>query len=206
MTTTRDLFALHSASPTEYARAYAKLLSDLLSRVDYTAVGRVAEVFNNARLAGRVIFFMGNGGSAATASHFANDFGHTTFTDGPPPFRAISLTDNLAFFTAIGNDSGYDKVFLNQLRTLMVPGDVVVGISASGNSPNILTALDYANAHGGVTVGLLGFDGGKARHICQHVVLIPTAKGEYGPVEDVHLILDHILSTYFTYWLRQSQL
>ncbi len=196
MTTTNELFLRHKDSAGAYAREYGRLLAQLLAELDYDAVERVAGAFDVARRAGRTIFLLGNGGSATTASHFVNDLAHGPYKEGCPPFRALSLSDNMSFFSAIANDCGYDKVFVNQLRTLMVPGDVVVGISASGNSPNILEALAYAARQGGVTVGLLGFDGGKAAELCRHAILIRTPRGEYGLVESMHLVLDHMLASY----------
>lgn len=159
------------------------------------------EAFLQALLAARErnarIFFIGNGGSAATASHFANDLaiGTRTWTK---PFRVVSLTDNVPILTAIANDYGYDQIFLLQLKTLLMPGDVVVAISASGNSPNLLNAVEYANEQDAVTIGLTGFDGGRLRQIAQRAVHVPTAKGEYGPVEDVHMVLDHLVGAFLT--------
>ena len=138
---------------------------------------------------------MGNGGSAATASHFANDIaiGSKSWSK---PFRALSLVDNIPTLTAIANDDGYEEIFVQQLKVQMVPGDVVVAISASGNSPNVVRAIEYANANGAFTVGVTGFDGGKLRDISRIGVHIPTTKGDYGHVEDVHMILNHLISAY----------
>jgi D-sedoheptulose 7-phosphate isomerase len=156
-----------SADGAEYADGYLKYLSEVFEQID-------------------------NGGSASTASHWVNDL--TRWRDRP--FRAISLTDNVAVVTAYGNDFGYDLIFKLQLETLMQPDDVVVAISASGNSPNIVSAIDYANENGGITVGLTGFDGGTLRELAQIVVHAPTNKGEYGPAEDVHMVLDHLVTSY----------
>ena len=145
--------------------------------------------------------------SGADARDFAFQL-HDTLEAGPPhvpawldkrdikarPFRAISLTDNVPVLTAIANDYGYDEIFLKQLEVLMSPGDVVVAISVSGNSPNVLRAVEYAQAHGATTVALTGFDGGKLRPLAQLGVHVPTTRGEYGPAEDVHMILDHLVS------------
>ena len=156
-----------------------------------------------ARERGSRVFFIGNGGSAATASHFANDLAIGTRTL-EKPFRVISLTDNVAVMTAIGNDYGYEQIFLQQLKTVMDPHDVVVAISASGNSPNLLTAIEWANAHGAITIGLTGFDGGRLASLAQQRVHIPSNKGEYGPVEDAHMILDHIVGNYLMLACRVS--
>jgi D-sedoheptulose 7-phosphate isomerase len=97
--------------------------------------------------------------------------------------------------TAIANDDGYEQLFVQQLAVLMRPGDLVVAISASGNSPNVLRAVEYANANGAATIGLTGFDGGKLKGLARHAVHVPTAKGEYGPVEDAHMVLDHLVAS-----------
>ncbi len=109
------------------------------------------------------------------------------------PFRAISLTDNAAVITSIANDYSYDDIFLLQLKYQLRSGDVVVGISASGNSTNVLKAIEYANAGAAHTVGLTGFDGGRLRQIVKTSLHVPTGKGEYGPVEDAHMVLDHLV-------------
>jgi D-sedoheptulose 7-phosphate isomerase len=193
---TLDRLFRQSTGLADYASQYALYLSDLLAELDYEAVERVGHAFERARVAGRTIFLLGNGGSAATASHFANDLGLGPRVLGGKAYRAISLTDNTAFVTAAGNDLGYDTVFVEQLKTLMVAGDVVVGISASGNSPNVVKAIEYARAHRAFTIGLSGFDGGKLRELVDEAIHIATPKGDYGPVEDLHLVLDHLLTSY----------
>jgi len=185
-------------SPEEYARLYVEHLTGILGRLDCEAVGRLIELFLETRARGGTIFFLGNGGSAATASHFANDLGFCASPEGRSPFRALSLASNTAFLTCLANDIGYDSVFAWQLKNLMRPGDVVVAISASGNSPNAVKALEFARDHEGIPVAIVGFDGGALKGIASHVVHIRTEQGEYGPVEDVHLVLDHLISTYLT--------
>ncbi len=185
-----------SSSSVEFARGYVARLTALLQRLDCSAVAGVIDAFLEARGRGNTIFFLGNGGSAATAAHFANDLGFCSSPEGHRPFRALSLTSNTAFITCLANDIGYENVFAWQLRNLMNPGDVVVGISASGNSPNAVKALEYAKNNGGIPVALVGFDGGEMKKIANHVVHIETEKGEYGPVEDIHMVLDHLISTY----------
>jgi D-sedoheptulose 7-phosphate isomerase len=175
-----------------YADGYLRYLTEVLEKVDRDSIAAFAEALLAARERDARIFFLGNGGSAATASHWVNDL---TRWRGRP-FRALSLTENVALLTAVANDFGYEHVFRQQLETLMGAGDMVVAISASGNSVNVVEAIDYANAHGGVTVGLTGFDGGRLSEIAQIVVHAPTSKGEYGPAEDVHMILDHLVTSY----------
>jgi D-sedoheptulose 7-phosphate isomerase len=183
-------------SPSDYARSYVARLTEVLNGLDFDEVGQVIDVFLEARQMEATIFFLGNGGSAATASHFANDLGFCASPEGRRPFRSLSLTANNAFITCLANDIGYENVFSWQLRNLMRPGDVVVGISASGNSPNAVKALEYAEQAGGIGVAIVGFDGGKMKAIARHVIHVKTATGEYGPAEDVHMVLDHLISTY----------
>jgi D-sedoheptulose 7-phosphate isomerase len=187
-----------TADAAAYARGYAARVTALLDHLDYAAVGRLADLLLEARDAGRTIFLAGNGGSAAAASHWAVDLMHGTYSQGTRPLRAISLADNVSALTAIANDRAYEDVFAAQLEKLLQPRDVVVVISASGSSPNVVRAVEHANAHGATTVGVLGFDGGRLRELCHLVVMVATAPGEYGPVEDIHLVVNHILTT----WLK----
>jgi len=186
----------HAVAGEEYACSYLERLISLLQRLDRQAVAQVIELFLKARDKGNTIFFLGNGGSAATAAHFANDLGFCASPEGHAPFRALSLTSNNAFITCLANDMGYENIFSWQLRNLMRPGDVVVGISASGNSPNAVKALQYAAEHGGIPVALVGFDGGVMKDIAQYVIHVENEKGDYGPVEDIHMVLDHLISNY----------
>lgn len=183
-------------SAVDYARRYVERVKEVLAGLDFDAIGRVIELFLDARRRGATIFLLGNGGSAATACHFANDLGFCASPEGHAPFRAVSLAANTAFLTCLANDIGYENVFRRQLQNLMRPGDIVVGISASGNSPNVVNALEFATQHGGIPVAFVGFDGGRIAALCKYLIHVPTAKGEYGPVEDVHLILDHLISTF----------
>ncbi len=183
------------SSPAEYAREYSLYLCELLKNLDYQKVEEFIKLILDARENDQSIFFIGNGGSAATASHFANDIGLGTRAPGKP-FRVQSLTDNNAVMTAIANDDGYENLFVLQLKNLLRPNDLVITISASGNSPNIVKALEYSKEVGAKTVSLCGFDGGISGKVSDLSILIETAKGEYGPVEDLHMILDHIVGTY----------
>ena len=185
-----------SNSPEEFAKSYVRRVTEVLSRLDVEAVANVIRLFLETRARDSTIFLAGNGGSAATALHFANDLGFGASPEGHKPFRALSLTANSPFLTCLANDIGYENVFSWQLRDLMRPGDLVVGISASGNSPNVVKALDYADANGGVSVAIVGFDGGKMMRIAKHVIHVETDQGEYGPAEDVHMVLDHLISAY----------
>ena len=146
-----------------------------------------------ARESGNTVFFIGNGGSAATASHFANDISIGTRTGDKKPFRAVSLTDNVAVMTALANDEGYENVFVQQLVSFLQPEDVVIGISTSGNSPNVLRAIELGNRVGAKTVGLTGFDGGQLGSIVDYHIHVPSDCIEQ--VEDIHLVLEHLICT-----------
>ena len=192
-----DLASLLNDKPTPatFAQRYFSHVSELFGRIDLNEIAAFIRTLLDARARGARIIVLGNGGSAATASHFVNDLALGT-QSWSRPFRAVGLTDNVPVLTAIANDYGYAEVFSRQLQVLMEPHDVVVGISASGNSPNVIEAIRWANAHGGVTVGWTGFDGGQLRTLARMSVHVPTPAGEYGPVEDLHMIFDHLVSTY----------
>ncbi len=184
-----------SSSPKEYAKGYINYLTELMNKLDYDKIGEFINLILAARENGKRIFIIGNGGSASTASHFANDLSAGT-RSWKKPFKAVSLTDNNAILTAIGNDCGYDEIFVQQLNVQLEEKDILIAISASGNSPNIIKAIEYANNLGAFTVGLSGFDGGELRKTCFLSLHVPSNKGEYGPVEDIHMIFDHLLYGY----------
>ena len=180
-----------------YCQVYLKRLFEITQSIDLRQIENFFSICENARKNNNKIFFAGNGGSAATASHFASDFlGVNIKKRIKPPYQTISLTDNNSVITAFGNDFGYDLIFKNQLISLFSEGDVLVIISASGNSPNIVEAVKWVNDNNGVSVGIIGFDGGHALKHCQHSIHCQSNKGEYGPVEDIHLIIDHIINNY----------
>ncbi|MFH1190089.1 MAG: SIS domain-containing protein [Candidatus Omnitrophota bacterium] len=178
-----------------YCSNYRDRISALISRLDDEAVNDIIECFHRARENHSTIFFVGNGGSAATASHFAQDLAEIGRKAGVRGFRAVSLTDNMSRITALANDYGYDTIFSAQVAELFKKGDVIVAISASGNSPNVIKAVECAKKLGGTAIGLVGFDGGKLARICDHTVHIETDRGEYGPVEDIHMMLDHMITS-----------
>ncbi len=193
----------NSETTSGYVKNYLLHLTDLIGRLDHDSISEVIELLLQARKDKKQVFFIGNGGSAATASHFANDLAIGTRTPDNP-FNVISLTDNNSVMTAIGNDFGYENLFVKQLETIFSEGDLLVAISASGNSPNVINAIEYAKEKKGVTIGLTGFEGGKLRQAADHVIHVPTEKGEYGPVEDVHMIFDHVIGTYLMYKCRDE--
>lgn len=171
---------------------YLTGLQGVLEEIDREAVSRVIEILWEAYRKGRRLFIIGNGGSAATASHMMCDLAKGCAVEGKPLVKALSLTDNVSIMTAISNDVSYEKVFTEQLKVFLEEGDVVIGITASGNSPNILDAVAYANEHGATTIGLIGFGGGKLKGMVDADVTV--ASKNYGHVEDLHCILEHLIS------------
>lgn len=170
---------------------YVRQLQATLDTLPIDRIDQVVELFHHARLDGRKIFIMGNGGSAATASHFVCDLAKNTRQPGKPHFKVIGLTDNLPILTALANDEGYENVFKQQLVNLLNTGDIVIAISASGNSLNVLKAVEYATASGAFTVGFTGYDGGKLGLMVDLNVNIKSDCIEQ--VEDIHLVLEHII-------------
>jgi D-sedoheptulose 7-phosphate isomerase len=191
-----------TTDPAAFARSYLAYVGELLGRLDAAAVGAFIEEVEAARTGGHTVFIAGNGGSAATASHMATDFGFGTRCGAGSPFRAHALTDNVALLTAIGNDEGYEHVFVHQLRIHYRSGDSLVCISASGSSPNVLAAAAWVRARGGRVISLVGFDGGALKGMSDVVVHVATARGEYGPVEDAHLVVNHLVTAWLMHRAR----
>ncbi|HNZ47983.1 MAG TPA: SIS domain-containing protein [Candidatus Hydrogenedentes bacterium] len=192
-----ELFA-KAGSIQEYAKLYNARLSEVLASLDWDSFAKAVTAFEEARQSGKAIYVMGNGGSAASCAHLVNDLIAGAYLDGKPAFRAVSLADNLATVTALANDSGYESIFVHQLKVLLRPGDLVLAMSVSGNSPNILRALEYAKSEKAVTVGFCGLTGGAMKNLCDVVIHADTTLDEYGPVEDVFSILGHILAGYLS--------
>ena len=168
----------------------------VLRSIDVTAVARAIDLLLNVRARGGVIYTAGNGGSAATASHLALDLQKAARNPGENGTRAVSLSDSVGLITAWGNDSGFDRIFAEQLAVLARPGDGLVVISVSGSSPNLIALLDTAREQDVVSVGLLGRDGGQARERVDVPVVVRS--DDYGWVETAHAVLGHVL----TYGLR----
>ena len=183
----------------KFAKKYFNYLSEIQKNMDADELDMLSNEFLQARKAGNTIFVAGNGGSAATATTMANDIGFDILkkTGTDQPFKIFSLTDNNSVITAIANDVGYDNIFINQLKIHYKEGDKLIVISASGNSKNVILASEWVKSRGGTVIGMLGFDGGELRKICDLSILIPSLKGEYGPVEDMHLMINHLLAHWF---------
>src|SRR5215207_9210042 len=172
-----------------FTTRFVEGVTSTLQDLDVDAVDRVVATLAQARDRDHVIFVAGNGGSAATASHWVNDLAKATRSAGLPYVRAISLTDSTPWVTALANDEGYERVFAGQLENMARQGDVLVVISASGNSPNLLRAVEFARANGVETIGLLGFDGGLLRTTVDLHIWIETPLGAYGLAENVHSVV-----------------
>jgi len=175
----------------EYIQNYISTLQKTMDQLPQHLISEVIHILQNARIQGNQVFIMGNGGSASTASHFVCDLAKNTRHDGLPHFRAIGLADNMEMFSAYANDEGYGNVFSQQLINLIKPGDVVIAISASGNSKNVLNAVDEARKYGVTTIGFTGFDGGYLGQMVDIHIHVQSDIIEH--VEDIHLMLEHVI-------------
>ncbi len=176
---------------TKYLDEVAKTLEKMEREFPFKA-NEIVSALLKARDDGKRIYICGNGGSASTASHMASDLNKGSNRDDAPRFKAVALTDNIPAMLAWANDASYDDIFVEQLRNHLEKGDVVIGISGSGNSPNILKALHYANDTGAVTIGLTGFDGGKLAKLARICYVVPNDCMQQ--IEDIHLLIEHMLS------------
>lgn len=198
------LLSLHDHDIGQYSKNYFRYLAEILDGIDVAEIDAVAKAMIEAREQRRMIFIIGNGGSTSTASHMANDLAIGSRLS-ERPFRTMSLCDNNSILTAIGNDFGYDEIFTRQLAYQAQPGDLLLAISASGNSPNLVHAFDWAKQHGLITIALTSFvSGGKLREMADLGVHVPTDPAEYGPAEDAHLILNHVFVSYMTTHLNAA--
>jgi D-sedoheptulose 7-phosphate isomerase len=164
----------------------------VLARIPVEAMERVVGIILEAYRQNKHVYILGNGGSAATATHFACDLSKATIVEGRARLRVTSLTDNVALLTAWANDTSYENVFAEQLCNLLNADDVVIAISASGNSPNVLAAIDAARERGATTVGLVGFSGGALQNVADASIHVQS--DSYGVVEDCHLVLEHAIT------------
>jgi D-sedoheptulose 7-phosphate isomerase len=196
-------------TPPDVSRTVSAYLADTRAALDALSPDEIQTLvaeLQRAYAEGRQVFIIGNGGSAATASHFACDLAKTIL--GRPIdrraklFRVISLVDNMALITAWANDFSFDDVFAEQLRLLGQPGDVLVAITGSGNSPNVLAAVDVAKQLGIRTVGLLGFDGGLVKDRLDTCVVVHS--DHYGHIEDMHMMLVHLTTAYFSAFVHSG--
>jgi D-sedoheptulose 7-phosphate isomerase len=174
-----------------YIHRYIEELKQTLADLPEDRIEQVVQALHEARLNNQQVFIMGNGGSASTASHFVCDLGKNTRVKGVPNFRVMGLTDNMALFSALANDEGYDNVFMQQLASHIQPGDVVIGISTSGNSPNVVKAIQLANTIPAKTIGFTGYESGKLGGMVDIDLHVPSHLIEH--IEDIHLVLEHLI-------------
>lgn len=205
MTPLDELYASTVGAGDAYARGYVRRHIHLLEHLDLAAIAAISRLLMACWDRGRTIFCAGNGGSAATASHFATDLSWGLREGIRTPPRVVSLAANTPLLTAVGNDVGYQEVFVEQMRGLFQTGDVLLAISASGNSENILRAVQFANDRGGHTIGLTGFDGGRLKALCTMCLHVETPRGEYELVEDVHHAVCHMVATFVKRCARTPQ-
>lgn len=174
---------------------YITRLQTEITRLDQPAIAKLADLIYQAWEQGRFVFIFGNGGSGTTASHFSEDLGKSTLRErelkdeSKKRLKVLSLTDNLGWIMAVGNDVGYDQIFVQQLMNYGSSGDLCIAISGSGNSPNVLNAVDWANRHGLITFGMTGYGGGKLKQTQQHGLHV--ALDDMGMVESLHLCVFH---------------
>ena len=174
-----------------YIQWYLDEISHILHQLPQDQIVQIVDILKRARLARKHIFLIGNGGSAGTASHFANDLLKSTVAEGKPRIKVIALTDNIPVMLAYANDCGYETIFAEQLDALADSGDVLVAFSGSGRSPNVIRALDLARERGLTTVGFAGRDGGEMQGRCDVCLVAPCQPMEQ--IEDVHVVLTHLI-------------
>ena len=180
-----------------YIRRYLDDVNNVLQQLPVEQVAAIIRRLQQARDEGRAVFIIGNGGSAATATHFANDLMKGAQTPGHPPIKAISLTDNAAVIMAYANDCGYETVFTAQLEALAAPGDLLVAFSGSGRSPNVISALETARQREMYVIGITGRDGGLMPPLCDLCLIAPCQ--EMAQIEDAHMVLTHLIYTAIHY-------
>ena len=180
-----------------FFKNYIERLKSLLDCIDSSSIAEIIKELEQTIKNSSKIYVMGNGGSSATASHIANDLGVGLRRRNIINFDIVSLGDNSAVTSAIANDIGFENIFYMQLKDILKPDDVIIAISCSGNSQNIVKAIDYAKEIGVTIIGITGFDGGKLKDISDISFHVDAPKGEYGLVEDAHMILDHMIYSYY---------
>lgn len=202
------MFSKKDINVEKFSKEYVDYLISLLHNLNHYEISKCFYHLEEARQNGNTIFIIGNGGSAVTSSHIGNDFGLVVLKKSKKnpnkSYRALALTDNMSVISAIGNDSSYDNIFSDQLKIHYRPGDKLIAISASGNSPNVVKAAEWFRQQGGTVIGWLGFDGGKLKDIVDIPIVVETPKGEYAPVEDIHLVINHIIVTWMQYHIMKE--
>lgn len=182
----------------EYIKSYKSRLFNLFETIKIDDLEKVITSIVGAFRNGKTLYIAGNGGSATTASHMQADFCFFVryYTEFRP--KVVALTDSIPMITAIGNDNSFDDIFVEQLKGRFEKGDVLLAISASGNSRNVIKAAEFANEQGGISIAFVGFKGGKLKEISQIPLYTPNAEKDYGPIEDLHMILNHLIINYLS--------
>ena len=187
----------------KYSLTYFENLTNIFKKIDLKKISLLAKLFQQCRNKNRKIFVIGNGGSAVNASAMSNDLGFDIFKKTKKkPFRIVSLTDNNAISTAISNDVGFENIFLSQLKMEYKKNDLLLVMSVSGNSKNLINSAKWVRSKNGKVFGILGQDGGILKKTCNNSIIVPSKKGEYGPVEDFQLIINHIFAHWFQLILK----
>ncbi|HEY2933759.1 MAG TPA: SIS domain-containing protein [Acidobacteriota bacterium] len=181
-------------SASDYLTNFRQATLETIRKIDERRVAEIIEILNEARLAYKHIFVIGNGGSAATATHFANDLGKGA-ARLQPRFRVLSLTDNMAWITAVANDLDYSQIFVEQLKNYAQTGDVIMAFSGSGNSPNVIQALEWGRVHGCKCIGVTGRPGGQLPQVCDLTLFIESS--HMGHIEEGHFVLQHMVGYFF---------
>lgn len=184
-------------------RQYLDRLLTTLSGMPVDSIASLSEMLYRAYSDGKQVFVLGNGGSASTASHMAADLGKNTIGPNMRRFRIMSLNDNIPLLTALSNDLGYENVFAEQLQNLIQPGDMLIALTGSGNSLNVVRAVEYARSRSAQVAALLGCGGGSVAELADLSVLIDS--GDYGVIEDAHVVVNHILVEHFRQRLAAEQ-
>jgi len=198
--------ALKAKTIIDFSQKYFSRLSEIFSLIDKKKLLILEKEFLKARNLNKNIFIFGNGGSAANASTMANDLGFDILkkTKIKKTFKIICLNDNSSVMTAISNDTNFESIFLNQLKVHFRKGDIAIILSASGNSKNLISAAKWVMRNKGYVFAIVGFDGGLLKKNCDDYIHIKSIKGEYGPVEDIQLIINHILAHWFQKILKKK--
>ncbi len=181
--------------PLDYLKSYKEKSLDVMQRISEEEVARLINLLSDAREANRQIFLCGNGGSASTASHFSNDLGKGASWNRDDRFRVLALTDNVSWITALANDTDYSQIFVEQLKNYAIPDDVLIAFSGSGNSPNVVKAVQWANENSVVTVGITGRPGGKLGEMARYPIFVESS--HMGHIEEGHFLIQHLVGYYF---------
>lgn len=192
----------HEVSSVDHFLRYGAALHLVMERMPWATVAAVGDALVSTWKEGRQVFVFGNGGSSSTAQHMAADFSKNTTRPGDKRLRAICLSDNTALLSALANDNGYAEVFADQMAIYANAGDLAIAISASGNSPNVLAAIERANEKGLLTVGITGYYGGRLVDLAAQSVVVPCHDIEQ--IEDMHMVLTHMLTSYVRKSIRQE--